>query len=298
MTKPKSRPPVPSAKKLARTPTPGLVVVVDTAPFRPRSGQHQSQRMKMRSLRPPVFRDRDSGQEFGTRAELRQHRVDYAKGFHARFVERLTQGTLTTDAWDKLPGETATAYARFRAYLTMDPALAVTNPRTGKVIRAIGRRSVERVAYHLGLNPETLGKSASHWHWKIRADAWDAHLDKVADEAFREEKRTAARRQARLGAKLQTLAGRAADNLLTQGALDVDATQLAKLADIGVKIERLAHGDSTSNDAGNATTVLVWQGARPAWADKGELVVEQSQIEAGPLGQKVIDARNGEVAGA
>lgn len=199
------------------------------------------------------------------------------------FARLVAEGTLGQDAWERLPIEDEAQYSRFRAYLTMGPDDGLFLPSGEKVgVREWRIRSILRLANHLRCPFTTLKGMATRNHWTLRAEIWDREMARQADEAWAEEKRSAARRQARLGASLQTLAERGVERLLVQlrsGAVEVTPSDVAKLADTGVKIERLAHDKSTSNDSQSRETRFVFEGAKPKWLDHSEAVVVADQIE-------------------
>lgn len=286
--------------KVQRVPPlpPDVVRIVDPAPStkpqdrdRVRTGHLMRLLHPKSGLGPVSFVDPHSGHSYSTRYEMREAIRARKRSVIRDFVQLVADKTLGQLAWERLPGETTLQYERFRVYLFMDPKEVITTS-DGRRVGQVGRRSTLRTSVKLGVHERTITQLATEMHWKLRADCWDAELERVADDEFRTQKRLAARSQARLGQKLQQVAAKGADNILATGGLDLSAGDVARLADVGVKLERLAMGDSTSNDTRDQTTTLVWAGPAPKWASKGEVVVEQEQVTAGPLGQKVIDATN------
>ncbi len=91
--------------------------------------------------------------------------------------------------------------------------------------------------------------------WKGRAAAWDQHLDNLRTETIekvvREDAQQRAERQGRAGKKLQRLGEIEIDKLITALERPGEAHGLITVRDairaigIGVRVERLALGDST-----------------------------------------------------
>lgn len=198
------------------------------------------------------------------------------------FARMVSDGTLGQEPWERLPIETDVHYHRFRTYLTM-------GPQDGKFDKGgtpappreyDSPRSVVRLANLLNCPWRNLKSLAARNHWNLRAELYDRELHRQEDEAFKEEKRAATRKQARLGARLQELAGRGIDCLMVAPG-ELSASDVVRLSDTGVKIERLAHDKSTSNDATTKEIRFVFPGAKPKWADHSEVVVEAAQVERG-----------------
>lgn len=194
------------------------------------------------------------------------------------FARMVADGTLGQEAWERLPIETDVQYHRFRTYLTMGPQDGYLGEGVKRVCSNHEMRSVERAANMLNCPFRNLQALSFRNHWVLRAQLYDRELHRQEDEAFKEEKRAATRKQARLGARLQQLAGRGIDCLLAAPG-ELSAMDVSRLADTGVKIERLAHDKSTSNDATTKEIRFVFPGAKPKWADHSEVVVEAAQVE-------------------
>lgn len=225
-----------------------------------------------------VFTDIHTGNQYPTRALMMTAQRQRKAMIMNEFERLVAEGTLGQEPWEQLPGESPVYYSRFRTYLTMTPqdgqSGVVHIPRNQREVR-----SFFRLANHLRVRRETISAVARRYHWLLRAQCWDREMVRQADEAWAEEKSTAARRQARLGARLQQAADRGLNALLT-GAIDMTPQDVARLADTGVKLERLAHDKSTSNDAQQKEVRFVFEGSKPKWADHSEEVVVAPQIEA------------------
>jgi len=213
------------------------------------------------------------GEQFESRPILRAHMRAFRGRIRKDFAEMVRTGTLMQVAWERLPGETPLMYKRFQAYLNG--------------VGATGKRSVERTAKVMATNPVQLRMIASKWHWALRADLWDRHIEAEEFRQFEVEKRQSARKQARLGQKLQEVAMAGASAILMDQdrVAEMSGNEIAKLADVGTKIERLANSDPTAISEDRGQVKLVWDGPQPAWAPK---TVEAEVIDRGPLTQRVL----------
>jgi hypothetical protein len=105
------------------------------------------------------------------------------------------------------------------------------------------------------------------WNWKIRADLLDQDLERAEMQEHMRYKQRSARMQAKLGRALQKVALRGAEVLVSDHSRlsEMSGNEIAKLADVGVKVERLANNDPTQIEA-DKTVRIVWEGPRPDWA--------------------------------
>src|ERR1700744_6461477 len=145
-----------------------------------------------------AYIDKITGIEYPSRAAFRTAVRLRNADLLVNFERHVADKTLGQEAWERLPGETDLAYDRFRIYLLMGVA---------KDGRRTVSRSVTTVAKQVGVSFTVLRKVAEKYHWTIRAASYDKEVDRQLDEEFREARRTSARRQARLGEKLQRAAG-------------------------------------------------------------------------------------------
>lgn len=191
------------------------------------------------------------------------HVREYKKRIARDLQNMVREGSLGQNCWDRLPGETPQQHHRFLAYLT--------------------HRSVDRVAKICNVDVGLIKGVASRWQWRFRSIAYDDYLAKKDLAAYETEKKRSAVRQARLGQRLQNAALVGASQLISRvenGDVEISGNEVAKLADIGVKIERLANSDPTAikEDRG---IHFVWEGPRPSWAPPDPAAFpEPRQIEA------------------
>lgn len=143
------------------------------------------------------------------------------------------------EPWHRLPGEGELPFALFQQFL------AASVPRD---LRAFGRRSGFAVSW------ATLETYAWEWEWSERARLWDAHLDHIRISTIeRVTEQTAeevAHRQLKLLVRMQMLADGEISKLLKISQESdvpgvVTARDAARLALIGVRLERLVRGEAT-----------------------------------------------------
>ena len=237
-----------------------------------RSGK-QAEYVRVGGLTRTIYRCSCHGLEFETRPILSMHVRQYRARLKKDFAGIVKDGNLGQPAWDRLPGETALLYGRFRIYLTMP------------------NRSLRGAAAIMGYDVRKIERTSSNWSWRIRAELWDAKVAADALVEFERQKRGSAIKQAKLGRRLQDVALAGAQKLLqNEERLDeMSGNEIAKLADVGSKIERLANSDPTSITDDRGQVRLVWEGPRPSWAPSSP---EPRTIQ-GELTTKVLEASNG-----
>jgi hypothetical protein len=206
---------------------------------------------------------------------MRMHIAQYHKMVRTSLAELVQTNGLGQAAWERLPGETPLQYSRFKIYLSsVGPTM---------------KRSCARAADIMGRPPREISRLSTYWHWSLRAELWDRHIEAEELAQFEQDKRRSARRQASVGRKLQdvALAGASALLLDEDRVKEMSGNEIAKLADIGTKIERLANSDPTSITDDRGQVRLVWEGPKPTWAPAPP---DHQTIEGGPLTTKVLEA--------
>jgi len=92
--------------------------------------------------------------------------------------------------------------------------------------------------------------------WRARAAAYDRHLDRVALDTTEKTIREMHRRHVKLAMKLQDVAGIELEKLAARAreasrqVKSVSTAELSRFAEMGVKLERLARGESTETVEG------------------------------------------------
>lgn len=169
--------------------------------------------------------------------------------------------------WDRDEGESAGHFAMFVFYRDLGPV-----------------RTYEAVRREFNRSPKSFREVYVKRHWRDRALAYDAHLDQVRQGANRLIVHNMAQRQAALGVKMQVMA----EKRLGQYAADenlmatVSVGDAIKLASEGVRIERLAEGETTG-DEGQPIIFNIAGSTLPKWAPKQvqeALVAVDTRVES------------------
>ncbi len=153
----------------------------------------------------------------------------------------------TPELWERQPGERTQHYQRFCMYRDMPYGMTIVDQGSGEKKMQPQKRSIRGLAKLLGLKAKTTieGLSAKN-NWVERAAAYDVYRMEL--ERFSNEQAVKKMHDihAQLGVQLLTKATRGLTVLKDE---ELSAQDIARLADVGVKIERLSRGDSTENTA-------------------------------------------------
>lgn len=153
----------------------------------------------------------------------------------------------TPELWERQPGERIQHYQRFCMYRDMPYGMTIVDQGSGEKKMQPQKRSIRGLAKLLGLKAKTTieGLSAKN-NWVERAAAYDVYRMEL--ERFSNEQAVKKMHDihAQLGVQLLTKATRGLTVLKDE---ELSAQDIARLADVGVKIERLSRGDSTENTA-------------------------------------------------
>ena len=137
-------------------------------------------------------------------------------------------------AWDRQPGESSKAYAHFCIYREMGPDRSVRKMSDlGECKAVVGQ----------------LWRWSSRWNWVERCKRYDDHLeyqDRVQQE---KERREMHKRHAKIAVLGQNIVVREMESLLAKAQKDghMTASDVARLMDVTVKVERLARGEPTDS---------------------------------------------------
>lgn len=158
------------------------------------------------------------------------------------------QEEMPENIWEKLPTENINQYTQFCAYRDMAYAgKAETVDEKGRISynRKTEKRSLRRLATSLGLkSAQSLELLSVKFEWQARCEAYDIDLDRRARQAQEEAVIKMREDHALLGAQMIR---KALSRLLKMPEEEISAGDLVRLADVGVKIERLSRGESTEN---------------------------------------------------
>lgn len=150
--------------------------------------------------------------------------------------------------WDRLPKETPRLFERFVRYRDMDPI----------------ERSLSAVAQHFGVSKQAMDQLSRKYKWVARVKAWQDHQDAFVQRRQLNALAEMNARQMKLGRGMQAVATRKLVELKNK---DLTPLDVARLGVNGVKIERLAAGESTENldaTAGPAPAETGEEGGRDA----------------------------------
>jgi hypothetical protein len=137
--------------------------------------------------------------------------------------------------WDRLNGESSKAYAHFCLYRDMGQ---------GRSLRKLAgdAKCISKVAQ--------LRRWSSRWRWVERCQKYDDHLEYQDRLQQEKERREMHKRHAKMGMLAQSFAVRKLEKLsnrIEQGEEHVSPGEVARILDVGVKVERLARGESTES---------------------------------------------------
>lgn len=167
------------------------------------------------------------------------------------------------DPWDRQPDETARRYSQFRAYLDLG--------RT---------RTLAESSRTLALSAAYVRNLAAAHRWRDRAAAYDRHGDLLADAAWLEERRQAARDDARTLAKAAAIVEAALDAI---DPTDIRVPDLIRLLDVVMRHRRALLGNATQ-----ATTVVVTSQAAVDRDEFSRLPPEQQRVRIADLAASVL----------
>ena len=148
-------------------------------------------------------------------------------------------------AWKQQKNESASEYIRFCAYRDMQYEIDKENKN---IIGIVGKRSIQRLSdkheSEKGYGTTALKDLSKKNKWPERCEAYDSY---IAEELTNRQSKAVLEmneRQRKLGVRMIE---RALSRLENMPPEEIRAGDLVRLADIGVKIERLARGESTEN---------------------------------------------------
>jgi hypothetical protein len=142
--------------------------------------------------------------------------------------------------WDRLPGESSRAYRFFSEYRSMGPDRSLIKLREQA---KVGGRSV---------SVRLLERWSAKWRWVMRSQRYDDHLEYQDRLQQEKERREMHKRHAKMGMLAQSFAVRKLEKLsnrIEQDEEHVSPGEVARILDVGVKVERLARGEPTDSHA-------------------------------------------------
>ena len=133
--------------------------------------------------------------------------------------------------WDRQPGESAKAYRAFGLYRDKQ-----------------ADRTFESVAGVLQCSGTNIRRWTKRWDWTGHVTAYDTHLDRIELDALSRERLAMKKRMDRQGIDMQAAAADGLSELLRlikrkKRPLRLSASDIAKLTEVGTKLERYARGE-------------------------------------------------------
>jgi hypothetical protein len=133
--------------------------------------------------------------------------------------------------WDRQPGESAKAYRAFTIYRDKQ-----------------ADRTFEFVAGVLHCSGANIRRWGKQWDWAGRVRTHDVYRDRIEQDALSRERITMKKRMAQQGIDMQAAAADGLAELLRlinrkKRPLRLSASDIARLAEVGGKLERYARGE-------------------------------------------------------
>ena len=133
------------------------------------------------------------------------------------------KSAVETELWERQPGESAKAFEAFCIYRDMGVS-----------------RSARKVSEKLGKSRQLLSRWSAQYSWVDRVDAWDAEQDRLNRIQQQKEIAKMRKKHADLGA---VMVGKAVLALSQLKLEEMSASDIARFAIEGTKIERISRGD-------------------------------------------------------
>jgi hypothetical protein len=140
--------------------------------------------------------------------------------------------------YERAKGESSQAFEAWRLYRDMGV-----------------ERSVSKVASKCQKNPSLLNRWSQKWHWQERLAEWEAHLDQVGRQQIEQQRRDMVERHIKIASGMQGIGVAKLTEWQRQIAIwsqdpsqplpEISPSDISKLIEIGVKIERLSRGEPT-----------------------------------------------------
>jgi hypothetical protein len=133
--------------------------------------------------------------------------------------------------WDRQPHESSKAYAHFCLYRDMG---------RDRSLRKLAQdaKCISKVAQ--------LRRWSSRWRWVERSQRYDDYLEHQDRLRQEKERKDMLSRHAKIAVLVQSLAVKATEKLIAQveqGNGDLTASEVSRLLDVGVKVERLSRAE-------------------------------------------------------
>lgn len=143
--------------------------------------------------------------------------------------------------WDRQPDENQQQYEKFCAYRDMKYEKAANGIPQVDIFRS---RSIRKLSADAKCNRTLIEKLSARFRWQARCDAYDLYITKLQRDENEKNIRDMQKRHAQIASEILKKAVR---RILSLPDEEISAGDLVRMADVGVKIERLARGESTEN---------------------------------------------------
>lgn len=146
--------------------------------------------------------------------------------------------------WERMPGESARAYAAFCIYRDLGPQRSIA----AVAERLPGVRAPRRAK-------RPLERWSSRWNWVERARAWDEEQERLA----RQEKARAVREMCERHARIAVaMLQKAVERLRSLNPEDLEPLDVVKFIVEAAKLERLARGEPEQTLQAEQQIIVRW----------------------------------------
>lgn len=154
----------------------------------------------------------------------------------------------TDEVWDQQIEENTSQFLKFCAYRDMIYEMPnEKDQKAGELPRLIltSRRSLRKLADQLKLtNKKQLEDLSAKFNWVSRCEAYDTYMERLNRRRNEENIVKMRERHAKVA---QQIIAKSTKRLLSLPEDEISATDLIRMFESGVKIERLSRGEATSN---------------------------------------------------
>lgn len=182
------------------------------------------------------------------------------------------------ELWERMLGESAKQYEKFCAYRDMRYSM----PSNGSELAEFDickKRSIRVLAKTIGISHKPLEPLSTKFHWVERCEAYDTYmLERIR---LKNEADIIAMKRRHAGIASRMIL-KATQRLLTIPEDEISASEIVRLVDIGVKIERLSRGESTEKQEISGEAKIHHSGE---FSVKSSLDLDLSKLSDEELGQ-------------
>lgn len=134
--------------------------------------------------------------------------------------------------WERQNNESEKAFSAFKAYLEMED------------------RNICQLAKRLAKSRQLVDKWKQKYNWQERCIAWDKSLQEIEYKTAVKERKKMAKRHIAIAMSMQA---KAVEALQKIDVSKLNASEIIRLFDTAVKIERLSRGEATENQVQEIT---------------------------------------------